>query len=236
MMDTQRLIALIVFSFSALLLWDAWQKHTAPKVTHTPATSIPSAPPAGTATTPTAPAAPAATSAAATGQSMAAQVPAAAPSVPSGEPVVVHTDLFDVAISPVGGDIQRVTMKQVHSALDRAQPLTLMEPDAKHFFTTQSGLLGEGLPNHRTVYEPEQRTYALPEGKDALEVRLRAQAVNGAEVVKRLTFHRTSYVIDVAYDVTNKSDKPIAPWAYYQFVRDANPPSQEAAQTSAFAA
>jgi YidC/Oxa1 family membrane protein insertase len=25
MMDTQRLIALIVFSFSALMLWEAWQ-------------------------------------------------------------------------------------------------------------------------------------------------------------------------------------------------------------------
>ena len=32
MMDTQRLIAFIVFSFSAILLWDAWQKHNAPKV------------------------------------------------------------------------------------------------------------------------------------------------------------------------------------------------------------
>jgi YidC/Oxa1 family membrane protein insertase len=31
MMDTQRLIAFVVFSFSALLLWDAWQKHNAPK-------------------------------------------------------------------------------------------------------------------------------------------------------------------------------------------------------------
>ncbi len=31
-MDTQRLIALVVFSFSAILLWEAWQKHNAPKV------------------------------------------------------------------------------------------------------------------------------------------------------------------------------------------------------------
>jgi YidC/Oxa1 family membrane protein insertase len=30
-MDIQRLIAFVVFSFSALLLWDAWQKHNAPK-------------------------------------------------------------------------------------------------------------------------------------------------------------------------------------------------------------
>ena len=31
MMDTQRLIAFVVFSFSALMLWEAWQKHNAPK-------------------------------------------------------------------------------------------------------------------------------------------------------------------------------------------------------------
>ena len=233
MMDTQRLIALIVFSFSALLLWDAWQKHTAPKVAQTAATTIPSAP---STTTPATPTAPAAAPAAPAGASSApAPVPAATPAVAAGVPVAVHTDLFDVAISPVGGDIQRVTMKQVHSALDRTQPLTLMEPNDKHYFITQSGLLGEGLPNHKTVYEPEQRNYTLAPGMDAVEVRLRAPAANGAEVVKRLTFHRDSYVIDIAYDITNRSDKPLAPWAYFQFLRDANAPSQEAAQTSAFA-
>ena len=35
-----------------------------------------------------------------------------------------------------------------------------------------------------------------------------------------LTFHRGSYVIDVAYDVTNAGTAPIAPYAYFQFTRD----------------
>ena len=30
-MDTQRLIAFIVFSFSLLLLWEAWQDYNRPK-------------------------------------------------------------------------------------------------------------------------------------------------------------------------------------------------------------
>jgi YidC/Oxa1 family membrane protein insertase len=30
-MDIQRIIALSVFAFSSLLLWEAWQKHNAPK-------------------------------------------------------------------------------------------------------------------------------------------------------------------------------------------------------------
>ena len=151
MMDTQRLIALVVFSFSAMLLWEAWQKHNAPKVAHPAATTIPAAPAhaPGTATTPSA----SANASPAPGVA-APQVPAATPTVAAGEPVIVHTDLFDAAISPVGGDVQRLTLQKVHSALDRTKPLTLMEPDAQHYFVTQTGLLGEGLPNHKTVYQP----------------------------------------------------------------------------------
>ena len=172
MMDTQRLIALVVFSFSALLLWEAWQKHNAPKVAHPAATTIPATPShgPGTATTPSANA----NVAAAPGT--APQMPAATPTVPAGEPVIVHTDLFDAAISPVGGDVQRITLQKVHSALDRTKPLTLMEPDPQHYFVTQTGLLGEGLPNHKTVYQAEQRSYTMPPGADTLEVRLRAPA------------------------------------------------------------
>jgi len=131
MMDTQRIIALVVFSFSALLLWDAWQRHNAPKPPHPIATTIPSSPSSTPAGTPAAPAPTAPQAAAAGAQALPSQVPAAT-SVQAGAPVVVHTDLFDVEISPLGGDIQRVTMKQVHSALDRTQPLTLMEPNDKH--------------------------------------------------------------------------------------------------------
>jgi YidC/Oxa1 family membrane protein insertase len=233
MLDTQRLIALVIFSFSALLLWEAWQKHNAPKVPHPAATTIPAAP-SGVPATPTTPAA-GAGAVPAPGGNAAPQMPAATPTAPTGEPVIVHTDLFDAAISPVGGDVQRLTLQKVHSALDRTKPLTLMEPDPQHYFVTQTGLLGEGLPNHKTAYQPEQRSYTMAAGADTLEVRLRAPAANGVEVVKKLTFHRNDYIVGISYEIANKSDKPIAPWGYFQFLRDANPPTQEAAQTSSFA-
>ena len=44
MMDTQRLIALAVFAFSSLLLWEAWQKQNAPKVAPAATSTIPAAP------------------------------------------------------------------------------------------------------------------------------------------------------------------------------------------------
>ena len=230
MMDTQRLIALVVFSFSALLLWDAWQKHNAPKLPPAPATTTaplgipaPSAPlsvPAPAVTPPASPGAPPA---------------AGAMAAATGDPVVIRTDLFEIELNTMGGDIRRVTMLQQHSALDRTKRLTLLEPDSKHFFVTQTGLLGEGLPSHKSQYRSEARAFALAPGKDSLEVRLTALEGNGVEVVKRFIFKRGSYEVVVAYDIANRSEKPIAPHAYFQFLRDGNPPSEEAAQTSAFA-
>ena len=229
MMDTQRLVALAVFAFSSLLLWEAWQKHNAPKVVPPSTSTIPAAPSSpGNVPAPTA-------SGATPGTAIPAPPTASSASAATGVSVVVKTDLFDVELNTLGGDIRRVTMKKVNSALDRTQPLTLMEPDPKHYYVTQSGLLGEGLPTHKSSYETAQRSYFLADGKDSVEVVLKAQDANGTEVTKRYTFHRGSYVIDVAYDVANKSDKPVTPFAYFQFLRDSNPPSEQAAQTSAFA-
>ena len=54
-------------------------------------------------------------------------------------------------------------------------------------------------------------------------VRLEA-ATPSAKVVKTYTFHRSSYVVDVGFEVTNLSSTPAEPYAYFQLVRDTNPP------------
>ncbi len=224
MMDTQRLIALVVFSVSALFLWDAWQKHNAPQqiaAPHAPSTVSSSVP------------APGVEALRAPGTA-APGAPAAESAVPVGALVKVKTDLLEIEINSIGGDIRRLTLRKVFSAQDRTQPLTLLEPDPQHYFVTQSGLLGDGLPTHKTAYEAQQASYVLGEGQDTLEVRLTARAADGAQVVKRYRFHRGSYLIDVGYEVTNKSDKPLTPFAYFQFLRDGNPPGPQAAQTSHF--
>jgi YidC/Oxa1 family membrane protein insertase len=216
------------------MLWDAWQKHNAPKPVPAPASaSTPAGVPKPTTTLAPPSAAPANTPSAS---------PSTVPAAPSGvapatggEAVTVKTDLFDIELNTLGGDIRRLTLTQVHSALDRAQPLTLMEPDAKHYFVTQSGLLGEGLPTHKAAYTAEAKSYALGSSQETLEVRLRAREAGGVEVVKKYRFHRGSYLIDLVYEVANKTDKPLPAHAYFQFLRDGNPPGEHAAQTNAFA-
>src|SRR4051812_12732086 len=236
MMDTQRLIALIVFSFASLLLWDAWQKHNAPLVVPAPSAAVQAGVPASTPSaaqqaavpaTATPPVAPGAT----------APTSSATPPVASegaGQPVHVRTDLADIEINTAGGDIRRLTLLQVSSARDRTKPLTLMEPNPQHFFVSQSGLLGEGLPSHLSPYTAEASDYKLGD-RNSLEVRLKAHAADGSEVTKKFVFHRNSYVVDVSFEVANGSGQAIAPSAYFQFMRDENPPSEDAAQTSKFA-
>ncbi len=231
-MDIQRLIAFVIFSFSALLLWDAWQKHNAPKVPAPPVAvaGAPAAPGTGTTPTPTM-AAPGAPPAAAASPG----APAGAPVEATGQPIVVRTDLFEVELNSAGGDIRRVKLFKVYSALDRSKALTLLSPDPKQYFVTQTGLLGEGLPSHKTVYQAEAGEYELASGQDRLEVRLVAKGAEGVEVVKKLVFRRGTYEMEVSYEVKNVGAAPISPFAYFQFLRDGNQPSQEAAQTSAIA-
>jgi YidC/Oxa1 family membrane protein insertase len=236
-MDIQRLIAFVVFSFSALLLWDAWQKHNAPKA---PASAVPVASPAtpngGPVPVPNAIPSPPTTPAPQAGAiSPAPAASSDARVAATGEPVIVTTDLFEAELNTAGGDIRRLKLFKVFSALDRTKPLTLLAPDPKEYFVTQTGLLGEGLPTHKTVYGAESGAYSLAAGKDQIDVRLVAKDAAGAEVVKRYTFRRGTYEILVTYEVRNTGEKPLAPFAYFQFLRDGNQPSQEAAQTSAIA-
>ena len=231
--DIRRLILLVIFSFSALMLWQKWQEYEAAHAPKLPSSTVPALPGSTDATAPKAASAAAGATPTPTPATAIAS-PSAGPVAPIGQTVTVKTDLLEVEINTHGGDIRRVTMQKQHSALDPTKPLTLMEPDPQHYFVTQTGLLGEGLPNHKSAYETDQTSYVLADGNDSVAVHLKAHSADGIEVTKTFTFKRDSYVVDIAYEVANKSDKPVSPFAYFQFLRDSNPPAQQAAPTASF--
>ncbi len=217
-MDTQRLIWFVVFSFSALMLWEAWQKEfrpPAPVVASTPAkapaaTDLPPAP-AGTATVqPGAAAAP------------TAPVPPGAQAQPAapGRTVTIVTDLYRATVDATGGQIVEVALLKHRDPGDEAKPYLALLRTPERTLVAQSGLLGEGMPNHRTAYTVEPGPLELAPGAEKLDLKLVAVAPNGDRIVQVLTFHRGTYVIDVAYDITNAAAAPITPFAYFQFQRD----------------
>jgi YidC/Oxa1 family membrane protein insertase len=64
----------------------------------------------------------------------------------------------------------------------------------------------------------------LAEGKDTVEVKLFALNTVGVRVTKTYTFHRASYLIEVAYEIENKGSIAITPSAYFQLIRDSSTP------------
>ncbi|MDX2218883.1 MAG: membrane protein insertase YidC [Burkholderiales bacterium] len=235
-MDTQRLIALIVFSFSSLLLWDAWQKHNAPKVAP-PVTQAPLAAPAGappaTAALPTPTTALGSTAPAKAAEAGTQSVPdsSRAPANDAAGAVVVRTDTMEVEIGRRGGDIQRVTFLKHFAATDKTKPLTLLQPKDGHFFVTQTGLLG-GLANHNSMWSAASDRFEMKPGEGALEVRLTNAESPGVEVQKVYRFKAGSHVVDVSQEIRNRSEQPVAATGYFQFLRDGNPPEGEAAQNN----
>ena len=212
-MDTQRLILFVIFSFSALFLWERWQSEHRPLappavVQQTaPATGLDAPVPGGASPTTLPGAVP---GAAATG----------APTGPPSEKIVVKTDLYTASVDTLGAVLNEVALSSHRDTFDEHKPYVLLQKTAERTFVAQTGLLGDGFPNHRTLWQALPGPREMAAGTNELVLVLQATAANGDKVEQKLTFNRGSYVIDVAYDITNTGSAPLTPYAYFQLTRD----------------
>ncbi len=219
-MDTQRLILFFVFSFSLLLLWDAWQKEHRPPV---PVVAQSGKQGAVQATVPS-PSVPT-QAAPASEKKPGDAIPPALGGQKQNQIIIVKTDNYVADIDLMGGDIVRLELlKQTHT-LDKTANFVLFKPE--HHYAAQSGLIGPGLPTHKTLYAADSREYVLTPRDDKLQVRLEAPGPAGVKTVKTLTFHRASYVINITHEIANGGTTPLAAHAYFQLLRDGKAPPGE---------
>ena len=211
-MDQRRIILFLVFSFALVMLWDAWLKDQAPPRTEPVATTDGGAIVDPALPTPSA------------GLIGDPSIPGVAVMRPdAAERITVETDMVIAHISSQGGEIVRLELKHHAASEDRSAPFVLFDDGSRHMYSAQSGLIGEGLPNHRTLFHVEPGARVLQPGEDSLTLRLVAPAENGVEVTKLMTFHRGSYLIDIDYEIVNRGETPISAHAYFQFARDGQP-------------
>ncbi|MEO8716927.1 MAG: membrane protein insertase YidC [Burkholderiales bacterium] len=216
-MDIQRLILFFIFSFSLLMLWDAWQKEQQPKPA--PAATTRAAPGVPTPAKPLA-VAPASTKPAA---STATAVPGAAAVAVATEKVQISTDLLVAEIDTLGATLTRLELRKHKDALDSSKNFELLGPE--HSYSAQSGLIGEGMPNHRTLWRALPGEHTLAPGDERVEARFAADGPGGLVVEKVYTFHRNTYLIDVSFELKNADSAPPATYAYFQVVRDDKAPA-----------
>jgi len=222
-MDTRRLILVLIFTFSSFMLWENWQKYNQPK----PATEAAATDPAGNGV----PKPSAALQAGGTAPANST-IPPATPAATTAETFTVSTDLVKAKISAQGGDLVELELLKYKAHDDKDKTFVLF--DTQHQYAAQSGLIGEGLPSHRTIFKRIDGATTLADGANELKIRLEAVAANGIKVAKILTFKRGSYVIDVAWEIANGSDKAFTPLAYFQLQRDDVKPEGETKMVSTF--
>ena len=208
-MDTRRLILFVIFSFSIMMLWDSWQKKNAPiaDVKQQAQQEVPR-PGSGNATN---------TSDVATLNNTAGD---GSFKIESGQRIKVATDLFQAEIDTKGGDLRRLVLNKQRAAESKDGNFVLMSDAQKPMlYIAQTGLMGNDLPNHKSVFTSAATSYTMAAGATSQEVKL-SWVENGITVDKIYTFHRGSYVIDVDYQINNGSVAVITPSVYYQIVHD----------------
>ena len=225
-MDSQRLILFFVFSFSVFMLLDAWQRDQQPA---RPAAEV-------------------------AGKEQKALPPSAQPPVPgakltagqgavpkqgrvvpgSGDTIRVETDVLIAEIGRQGGDVRRLQFKNHRDTLERSKNFVLFDTSPERTYLAQAGLIGNGLPNHRTLFTVAGDNYQLGDGQDQIELRLTAPPAEGVQVTKILRFRRGSYLVDVSFEIANASGATIQPFAYFQLVRDDKPLPGDSAMLPTF--
>ncbi len=212
-MDFQRILLLIIFSFSLFLLWDGWQRE------NNPVQRTQSSPNSGASITPS-PSQNLVNSS--VDQKPLGPVISAQNSV-AGEKITVNTDFFNAEINTIGGDINRIEFVKHFDTDNKGKPFGLFVQNESHTYVAQTGLLGDDLPNHNTKFASTATNYTLAEGENSIVVRLVATK-SGVKTSKILTFHKSSYLIDIAYEIEGNALTKQLPYAYFQLVRDSSEP------------
>ncbi len=209
-MENQRLILFIALALVGVLLWQAWETRHAP--TTPPVAGLESpAPVAAKGEVPDMPPA-----LATPGTVAEAQLSAA------GQRIRVVTDLLEVELDSVGGDVRQARLLAYPVSLkNKDEKVLLMSDQPARLFIAQSGLISRNatMPDHHATYRAEAAEYRLAEGQNELKVALRWENDSGLRVIKTLTFHRDSYLIDVDYQIENGTAEAVALAMYRQLQR-----------------
>jgi YidC/Oxa1 family membrane protein insertase len=232
MNDIRRTILWVIFGFSMVLLWDAWQVHNGQKATFFPkpgAAPVAAAPASTASGVPTASAPVATTQAATPGQVPAG--PAAAAS--ASEQIEVSTDVLKLRFDTEGGTLTRAEFTKHNDMVDSKLPFVLLDQSPVRVYTAQTGLIGGNFPTHKSAMR-FAGDKSLKDGQNEFTVRFESDVQNGVKLVKTYTLQRGSYAIGVKHEVVNTGTAAVSPQLYMQLVRDGNKPAGESSFYSTF--
>jgi len=159
----------------------------------------------------------------------------ASDSNPENRYIQVRTDVLDLTIDRVSGNLVQSSLLDYDKSLNSKEPLQLLTNSQGRTYVMESGLIGRDGPDSSKngaapVFHSDASSYQLNDNEDQLTVDLTYTDENGVSITKRYEFQRDSYEIGVRYLITNGSDQPWQANFTGKIVRDDAP--DPTAQTS----
>lgn len=216
-MENQRIILFMALVIVVLFMWESWKDKNAPPPMQTvqmqsefvtPSSQITNAQPLEISKLDT----PVIQS------QTAAPIAGLISEVNDSKRLRVVTDVLDMDINTIGGDLRRAFLLKYPISLNKPEEsFPFMDDNLPQLFIAQTGLLSNtSAPDHHASYSAEKQEYTLVEGQKELRVPLVWKSEDGKiTVTKTYVFRPDNYLIDVIHEVRNDADED---WRgrYYQ--------------------
>jgi len=146
----------------------------------------------------------------------------------SDQLITVRTDVYQLTIDRVGGNLIETSLLQYDRSLDSEESLRVLTNTSQRTYIMESGLIGRNGVDSRNneqgaVYSSSASEYVLDESEDSLTVDLSLTTASGVNITKQYEFARNSYEIDVRYLIDNQSSEPWQANMTGKIVRDEAP-------------
>lgn len=240
-MAAYRYILIGAILFASLVLLSRWQAftaveldHSGPSVAEAPLASSPTAsgsalPAASDTPSPADNADLAGIQDSIVGVGVGAAVPQQTDQAPSSvnqqRLIHIETDTLKISIDRQGGDIVYVALVKHLAELDKPEPFVLMNQNDSLVYVAQSGLIGaNGTDSNkgRPTFSSVSKHYTLEDSEDSLVVTLSYAPSAEIDILKTYRFQRGSYLVDVDYQINNRSSAPWSAAMYAQIKRDSS--------------
>ncbi|MDO4251458.1 MAG: membrane protein insertase YidC [Moraxella sp.] len=133
--------------------------------------------------------------------------------------ISVSTDVYDIKINPIGGDVVYAGLKKYAKTLGGSEPFAILESGARTYVAQSliGGTDGIDTQAARATYTSPSQSYTLT--GDSLTVPL-TYTKDGLSVTKTYTFKKGEYPIQLTHTINNASAKDFNGELFMQLKRD----------------
>lgn len=145
--------------------------------------------------------------------------------VPDDRLIHVRTDVLDVAIDKLGGNIVDTRLLKYAQSTNDKSPLQILNHDANSLYLAQSGIVPaqQTGPLKPVMFQSAKTSYRLQPGDHALVVSLTGKTADGLQITKNYTFQPNHYAVKLNYQLDNKGEKKWTGSFYTQLKRRNTP-------------